>query len=87
MSGIQCIANSDITDLRSLLEDIKSNLYTWIDTKQKASEITDTSLQAIRSSIQPRIASLGTFTYSNENINNISIDSNYIKTINDIING
>jgi hypothetical protein len=87
MSCIQCITKNDITDLRTILEDVKSNLYTWIDAKQQASEISDITFQGISTTSQPAIMSIGTFTYTNENINTITGDSSYIQVINDIING
>lgn len=87
MSNIQCIAKSDITDLRNILEDIKSNLYAWIETKQDNAEISDTTLQGVVTSTQPAMMSLGTFTYSDENINRITGNSSYIQTINEIISG
>jgi len=87
MSTTQCITKSDITDLRNILEDFKSNLYTWIETKQENAELSDTVFQGVITSMQPAVMSLGAFTYSNENIDTVRGDSSYIQTINEIISG
>ena len=85
MASSQCISRSDITELRSILDDIKSNIYAWINVKHQNVEISDTNINGVMATQEPMVLSLGSLTYEDTNINQAIGDPDAMRTAYEII--
>lgn len=73
MSSGSCITVSDIEELRNLVSELKTNLYTWISEKQNTNEIFD-SLGAGMNSDFGSSVSIGTMSVAQTSTTIVSSD-------------